>query len=191
MTEREDATAKLCLQHVWVSRITLVGCLTVAAASTLEGILNVQYAALPERPAPPVTSDRIIRVAYQGEPEGLFGKSTQGVTGRKIGAIRPLISRGLFPMPLASECDYACLYIENSLGGSIHHDLMMRYDLQIVKLGFRVKHCLLAVCQGQSETTSAADNASSSWRRFVNFCVDLALRLFNILPQAVPDDFRK
>ena len=47
-------------------------------------------------------------------------------------------------MPLG---DYACLPVENSLGGSIHenYDLMLRYDLTIVaEHEFRVKHCLLA-----------------------------------------------
>jgi len=45
------------------------------------------------------------------------------------------------------DCDYACLPIENSLGGSIHdnYDLMLRYDLTIVaEHEFRVHHCLLA-----------------------------------------------
>jgi prephenate dehydratase len=45
------------------------------------------------------------------------------------------------------ECDYACLPVENSLGGSIHenYDLMLRYDLTIVgEHEFRVHHCLLA-----------------------------------------------
>jgi len=45
------------------------------------------------------------------------------------------------------ECDYACLPIENSLGGSIHenYDLMLRYDLTIcAEHEFRVQHCVLA-----------------------------------------------
>ena len=48
----------------------------------------------------------------------------------------------------SKEVDYACVPIENSLGGSIHtnYDNLLRYDLHIIaEHEFKVEHCLLAL----------------------------------------------
>lgn len=87
-----------------------------------------------------------IRVAYQGEPGAYSEKSTRQLLGDKVVAIGRPSFEACFQAVASRECDYACLPIENSLGGSIHenYDLMLRYDLTIIgEHEFRVKHCLL------------------------------------------------
>jgi prephenate dehydratase len=89
----------------------------------------------------------VIRVAYQGEPGAYSEKATRELLGDKVVAIGRPNFEACFRAVASRECDYACLPIENSLGGSIHenYDLMLRYDLTIVgEHEFRVKHCLLA-----------------------------------------------
>jgi arogenate/prephenate dehydratase len=91
--------------------------------------------------------DRIIRVAYQGEPGAYSEKSTRELLGKSVIAVGYTNFESCFRAVASMECDYACLPIENSLGGSIHenYDLMLRYDLTIVaEHEFRVHHCLLA-----------------------------------------------
>eukprot|EP00977_Amphora_coffeiformis_P019889 scaffold7575_cov159-Amphora_coffeaeformis.AAC.4 len=88
-----------------------------------------------------------IRVAYQGEPGAYSEKSTRELLGEKVVAIGRPSFEACFQAVASMECDYACLPVENSLGGSIHenYDLMLRYDLKIVaEHEFRVSHCLLA-----------------------------------------------
>lgn len=88
-----------------------------------------------------------LRVAYQGEPGAYSEKATRELLGSKVTAIGRPNFEACFRAVASMECDYACLPIENSLGGSIHenYDLMLRYDLTIVaEHEFRVKHCLLA-----------------------------------------------
>jgi prephenate dehydratase/prephenate dehydrogenase len=88
-----------------------------------------------------------IRVAYQGEPGAYSEKSTRELLGEKVVAVGRPNFEACFQAVASMECDYACLPVENSLGGSIHenYDLMLRYDLKIVaEHEFRVKHCLLA-----------------------------------------------
>jgi prephenate dehydratase len=88
-----------------------------------------------------------MRVAYQGEPGAYSEKATRELLGSKVTAIGRPNFEACFRAVASMECDYACLPIENSLGGSIHenYDLMLRYDLTIVaEHEFRVKHCLLA-----------------------------------------------
>lgn len=88
-----------------------------------------------------------IRVAYQGEPGAYSEKSTRELLGEKVIAIGRPNFEACFQAVASMECDYACLPVENSLGGSIHenYDLMLRYDLKIVaEHEFRVSHCLLA-----------------------------------------------
>jgi prephenate dehydratase len=94
-----------------------------------------------------MTSGTSIRVAYQGEPGAYSEKATRELLGSKVTAIGRPNFEACFRAVASMECDYACLPIENSLGGSIHenYDLMLRYDLTIVaEHEFRVKHCLLA-----------------------------------------------
>jgi prephenate dehydratase len=89
-----------------------------------------------------------IRVAYQGEPGAYSEKSTRELMGKNVIAIGRPNFEACFRAVASMECDYACLPIENSLGGSIHenYDLMLRYDLTIVaEHDFRVNHCLLAM----------------------------------------------
>lgn len=89
-----------------------------------------------------------IRVAYQGEPGAYSEKSTRELLGSNVIAIGRPNFEACFRAVASMECDYACLPIENSLGGSIHenYDLMLRYDLTIVaEHDFRVNHCLLAM----------------------------------------------
>jgi prephenate dehydratase len=90
---------------------------------------------------------RMIRVAYQGEPGAYSDASTRELLGENVVAIGRPTFEACFRAVASMECDYACLPVENSLGGSIHenYDLMMRYDLTIVaEHEFRVHHCLLA-----------------------------------------------
>jgi prephenate dehydratase len=78
------------------------------------------------------------------------------------------------------ECDYACLPIENSLGGSIHenYDLMLRYDLTIVaEHEFRVHHCLLAKNGVKRDDLKYAISHPQALAQCDNF-----LRSFNIQP---------
>ena len=88
-----------------------------------------------------------IRVAYQGEPGAYSEKSTRELLGDKVVAIGRPDFESCFRAVASMECDYACLPVENSLGGSIHenYDLMLRYDLTIcAEHEFRVQHCVLA-----------------------------------------------
>lgn len=74
-----------------------------------------------------------MRVAYQGEPGAYSEKSTRELLGDKVIAIGRPDFESCFRAVASMECDYCCLPIENSLGGSIHenYDLMLRYDLTI------------------------------------------------------------
>ena len=90
---------------------------------------------------------RVLRVAYQGVPGAYSDASTRELLGQNVVAIGRPSFEACFQAVASMECDYACLPVENSLGGSIHenYDLMLRYDLTIVaEHEFRVKHCLLA-----------------------------------------------
>jgi hypothetical protein len=87
-----------------------------------------------------------MRVAYQGEPGAYSEKSTRELLGDKVTAIGRPDFESCFRAVASMEVDYACLPIENSLGGSIHenYDLMLRYDLTIcAEHEFRVQHCVL------------------------------------------------
>jgi prephenate dehydratase len=90
---------------------------------------------------------RALRVCYQGVPGAYSDASTKELLGQNVVAIGRPSFEDCFQAVASMECDYACLPVENSLGGSIHenYDLMLRYDLTIVaEHEFRVKHCLLA-----------------------------------------------
>jgi prephenate dehydratase/prephenate dehydrogenase len=89
----------------------------------------------------------MMRVAYQGVAGAYSEKATRELLGEKVIAVGRPSFEDCFRAVASMECDYACLPIENSLGGSIHenYDLMLRYDLTIIaEHEFRVKHCLLA-----------------------------------------------
>ena len=90
---------------------------------------------------------RALRVCYQGVPGAYSEASTKELLGQNVVTIGRPSFEACFQAVASMECDYACLPVENSLGGSIHenYDLMLRYDLTIVaEHEFRVKHCLLA-----------------------------------------------
>ena len=72
-----------------------------------------------------------IRVAYQGEPGAYSEKATRELLGPNVVAIGRPSFEAAFRAVASAEVDYACLPIENSLGGSIHenYDLMLRYQL--------------------------------------------------------------
>lgn len=77
------------------------------------------------------SSSSMIRVAYQGEPGAYSEKATRELLGPNVVAIGRPNFESAFRAVASMECDYACLPIENSLGGSIHenYDLMLRYSL--------------------------------------------------------------
>ena len=88
-----------------------------------------------------------LRVAYQGVAGAYSEKSTRELLGDNVIAIGRPDFESCFQAVASMEVDYACLPIENSLGGSIHenYDLMLRYDLTIcAEHEFRVQHCVLA-----------------------------------------------
>eukprot|EP00529_Nitzschia_sp_RCC80_P009659 CAMPEP_0113486400 /NCGR_PEP_ID=MMETSP0014_2-20120614/24976_1 /TAXON_ID=2857 /ORGANISM="Nitzschia sp." /LENGTH=767 /DNA_ID=CAMNT_0000380069 /DNA_START=113 /DNA_END=2419 /DNA_ORIENTATION=- /assembly_acc=CAM_ASM_000159 len=95
----------------------------------------------------PTSTSLFLRVAYQGVPGAYSEKSTRELLGQSVTAIGKPDFEACFRAVANMEVDYACLPIENSLGGSIHenYDLMLRYDLTIVgEHEFRVQHCVLA-----------------------------------------------
>ena len=77
------------------------------------------------------SSSSVIRVAYQGEPGAYSEKATRELLGPNVFAIGRPSFEAAFRAVASMEVDYACLPIENSLGGSIHenYDLMLRYQL--------------------------------------------------------------
>ena len=79
----------------------------------------------------PTSSSSIIRVAYQGEPGAYSEKATRELLGPNVFAVGRPSFEAAFRAVASMEVDYACLPIENSLGGSIHenYDLMLRYQL--------------------------------------------------------------
>jgi len=95
---------------------------------------------------PPRNGKSLIRVAYQGVPGAYSDKSSRGLLGDNVVTVGYPNFEACFRAVAERECDYACLPIENSLGGSIHdnYDLMLRYDLTILaEHEFRVHHCFL------------------------------------------------
>eukprot|EP00979_Chaetoceros_neogracilis_P017906 scaffold10532_cov449-Chaetoceros_neogracile.AAC.23 len=89
-----------------------------------------------------------IRVCYQGEPGAYSEKSLRELLGSNVIAVPRPDFESCYRAVASKECDYACLPVENSLGGSIHdnYDLQLKYDLTIVaEHECRVSHCLHAM----------------------------------------------
>ena len=85
-------------------------------------------------------------MAFQGEAGAYSEKSLRELLRPNVIAVPRPNFEACYRAVVSGECDYACVPIENSLGGSIHenYDLMLRYDLTIVaEHDFRVRHCLL------------------------------------------------
>ena len=94
------------------------------------------------------SSKRPIRVCYQGEPGAYSEKSLRELLGTNVIAVPRPDFESCYRAVASKECDYACLPVENSLGGSIHdnYDLQLKYDLTIVaEHECRVSHCLHAM----------------------------------------------
>jgi hypothetical protein len=66
------------------------------------------------------TSHRPIRVCYQGEPGAYSEKSLRELLGPHVIAVARPNFESCYQAVASRECDYACLPVENSLGGSIH-----------------------------------------------------------------------
>lgn len=83
-------------------------------------------------------------IAYQGEP-GAYSE----IAALRLGEPKPCESFDeVFAAVENCEADYAVIPIENSLGGSIHHnyDLLLQHQVVIVAETFvKVEHCLLGV----------------------------------------------
>ena len=65
------------------------------------------------------TSHRPIRVCYQGEPGAYSEKSLRELLGPHVIAVARPNFESCYQAVASRECDYACLPVENSLGGSI------------------------------------------------------------------------
>lgn len=109
-------------------------------------LVSTQQASLLRGPSSASSTALGLRVAYQGVPGAYSEKSTRELLGDNVIAIGRPDFESCFQAVASMEVDYACLPIENSLGGSIHenYDLMLRYDLTIcAEHEFRVQHCVL------------------------------------------------
>lgn len=128
-------------------KMNLMGCVAILAQSTILVSAFTAKRHLDTTTAGTRLSTRLgIRVAYQGEPGAYSEKSTRELLGGKVTAIGRPDFESCFRAVASMEVDYACLPVENSLGGSIHenYDLMLRYDLTIcAEHEFRVQHCIL------------------------------------------------
>jgi len=126
-----------------VTITVLLACLDVAQAvwdASLSPTISKRGGAVND-------NSRMLRVVYQGESGAYSDAATRELLGENVVAIGRPSFEDCFRAVASMECEYACLPVENSLGGSIHenYDLMLRYDLTVVgEHEFRVKHCLLA-----------------------------------------------
>ena len=94
------------------------------------------------------THQHPLKVAYQGTAGAYSEKAARELLGPRIKSVACDSFEDAFRAVASRDCDYACVPIENSLGGSIHtnFDLLLRYDLHIIaEHEFRVEHSLLAL----------------------------------------------
>lgn len=97
---------------------------------------------------PQLTAPHPMKIAFQGEAGAYSEKAARELLGPRIVTMPFESFEDTFKAVASREVDYACVPIENSLGGSIHtnFDLLMRYDLHVVaEHEFRVQHSLLAL----------------------------------------------
>ncbi|MBV5289663.1 prephenate dehydratase [Pelodictyon phaeoclathratiforme] len=91
-----------------------------------------------------------LMTAYQGEP-GAYSE----IAALRIGEPKPFESFDeVFAAVENQKVHYAVIPIENSLGGSIHHnyDLLLQHPVTIVAETFvKVKHCLLGIPGSSTE----------------------------------------
>ena len=97
---------------------------------------------------PQLNKPHPMKIAFQGESGAYSEKAARDLLGPRIVSVAYESFEDTFKAVASRDVDYACVPIENSLGGSIHtnFDLLMRYDLHIVaEHEFRVEHSLLAL----------------------------------------------
>ncbi|MEE9904630.1 MAG: prephenate dehydratase [Chlorobium sp.] len=89
-------------------------------------------------------------IAYQGEP-GAYSE----IAALRLGEPKPCETFDeVFSAVESREADFAVIPIENSLGGSIHHnyDLLLQHPVAIVAETFvKVEHCLLGIHGSSAE----------------------------------------
>lgn len=92
-------------------------------------------------------------IAYQGEP-GAYSE----IAALRFGEPQPCESfDDVFAAVTTRKADFAAIPIENSLGGSIHHnyDLLLRNPVIILAETFvKVEHCLLGIPGASVETAT-------------------------------------
>jgi prephenate dehydratase len=131
------------------------------------------------------TSPKPIRVAFQGEAGAYSEKSLRELLGPNVISVPRPNFEACYRAVASKEADYACVPIENSLGGSIHenYDLMLRYDLTIVaEHDFRVRHCLLTKHGVEEKDIKYAISHSQALSQCDNY-----LRARGITPKATYD----
>ncbi|EED96365.1 prephenate dehydratase, partial [Thalassiosira pseudonana CCMP1335] len=131
------------------------------------------------------TSPKPIRVAFQGEAGAYSEKSLRELLGPNVISVPRPNFEACYRAVASKEVDYACVPIENSLGGSIHenYDLMLRYDLTIVaEHDFRVRHCLLTKHGVEEKDIKYAISHSQALSQCDNY-----LRARGITPKATYD----
>jgi prephenate dehydratase/prephenate dehydrogenase len=119
-----------------------------AKTANANEILNAPVSGPGSTVGPASSQTRQIRVCYQGEPGAYSEKSLRELLGPNVIAVARPDFESCYRAVASRECDYACLPVENSLGGSIHdnYDLQLKYDLTIVaEHECRVSHCLHAL----------------------------------------------
>lgn len=126
-----------------------------------------------------------LKVAYQGEPGAYSEKAARELLGPRILTVASKSFEDAFKAVARKEVDYACIPIENSLGGSIHQafDLLLRYNLYIIgEHEFRVEHTLLALPGVKKEDIKTAMSHPQALAQCDNY-----LRAMGITPESAYD----
>jgi len=122
------ATTRTLLHHLRLALLCLSLCEIASATTRFNALSSPLLDLLPGGGATATTAstpddptlDMPIRVAYQGVPGAYSEKATRELLGQKVIAVGRPSFEDCFRAVTSMECDYACLPIENSLGGSIH-----------------------------------------------------------------------
>lgn len=135
---------------IWANRqkVEVQGCKRQSNGVKMTGRTAVVSMSENDDITPQLTVPHPIKVAFQGESGAYSEKAARELLGPRIVTAPYESFEDTFKAVASREVDYACVPIENSLGGSIHtnFDLLMRYDLHVVaEHEFRVQHSLLAL----------------------------------------------
>lgn len=125
------------------------------------------------------------RVGYQGEPGAYSEKALRALLGPNVAAVGYNSFEEVFQAVANHEVDFACLPIENSLGGSIHanYDLLLRYKLHIIaEHEFRVEHSLLALPGTKREDITKVYSHQQALAQTANY-----IRQLGAMPIQAPD----